>query len=342
MLLNTDYAQPAELTGYTREALANLPRNQFALRRWLPDDTIDDLIYRFSRGGEGLTEAATYRSYDAEAPIGSRPGVTRVTGELPPISRKIRLGEYERLLQRRLDEAIGDQIFSDATRMMRAIAARIELARGEALSNGSLVFNENGVVATLDFGRAAGHTVTAGTVWSNPAATILSDLLSWRSTYVTTNDGLAPGAIVTSETVIAAMLRNTELRTLLATTAGTPSIVSRDNLNQVLAAHGLPPIFEYNAQVRVNGTAQRVIPSDRVLLLPAGSEADDGTVLGTSLWGTTAEALSSDYAIEESEAPGIVAGAYETKDPVALWTKASAIAVPILANPNLSFSADVL
>lgn len=344
MLLNRDYVEPAELTGYTREALANLPRNQFALAQWLPNRQVDDLEYRFTRGGEGLLEAASYRAFDAEAQVGSRPGLTRVRGELPPISRKIRLGEYDRLKQRKLEMKIGDQLFTDAVRMMRSIAARIELARGSALSNGTLVFNENGVIATVDFGRDAGNTVTAGTVWSNPAALILADLLTWRSTYITINDGEEPGAILTSEQVIAAMLRNAEIRALAATMAGTPSIVSRETLNQVLRAHGLPPIYEYNAQVRVGGTATRVIPSDRLLYLPAPTDPnnEDGTMLGATPWGTTAEALSTDYDIDEEEAPGIVAGAYETKDPVAIWTKASAISVPVLANPNLSFSADVL
>lgn len=344
MLLNTDYVDPAELTGYTREALANLPRNQFLLAQWLPNRTVDDLDYRFLRGGEGLVEAANYRAYDTEAQIAARPGVTRVHGELPPISRKIRLGEYARLKQRKLDQKLGDQIFTDAERMMRAIAARYELARGSALVSGQLVLNENGVQATIDFGRDAGNTVTAGTVWSDPAATILSDLLTWRAAYIAINDGREPEALLTSEQVIAAMLRNTEFRALLATTAGTPSIVSRSAVDEVLRAHGLPPIQEYNASVRVNGAVTRVVPSDRVLMLPAAGDPNDeqGTELGASLWGTTAEALSADYQIDEEEAPGIVAGAYETKDPVAMWTKASAIGVPILANPNLSFCADVL
>src|SRR5829696_6172389 len=97
MLLIRDYFQPAELTGYARAALADIPANQPTLARWLPYRMIDDLVYRFTRGGEGLTEAATYRSWDTESPIGNRAGMTRVQGELPPISRKLRQDEYTRL-----------------------------------------------------------------------------------------------------------------------------------------------------------------------------------------------------------------------------------------------------
>src|SRR5262245_44638536 len=129
MLLNTDYILPAQLTGYVRAGLADQPVNRFALAQWLPNRPIDDLEYRYDKGGEGLIEAAKIRSYDGESGIGKRPGVTRVTGELPPISRKIRLGEYDRLRQRQEPDAtIRNRIMDDGMRMARAVAARVELA----------------------------------------------------------------------------------------------------------------------------------------------------------------------------------------------------------------------
>lgn len=342
MLLNQDYINPAELTGYVRAALADLDRNRFILSQWLPRREIDDLVYRFTRGGEGLTDAATVRAYDAESPIGSRPGVTRVTGELPPISRKIRLGEYERLRQRRDNSAIRTAILSDAERMARAVAARLEMFRGEALYSGALSINENGVLASVSFGRSGSHTVAPGTVWSTVAsATPLADLITWRDTYIATN-GEAPGAILTSSTVLGYMLRNAEIRALAGTTLGTPSAVSRTALDSVLQSYGLPPVYIYDAQVRVNGVATRVIPADRLLYLPAPGSPDAGeaTDLGATLLGTTAESLEPEYGLSGVE-PGVVAGAYSTKDPVAVWTKAAAIGLPILANPDLSFAADV-
>jgi hypothetical protein len=342
MLLNQDYISPAELTGYVRAALADLDRNRFTLSQWLPRNEIDDLQYRFTRGGEGLTDAATVRAYDAESPIGNRPGLTRVTGELPPISRKIRLGEYDRLRQRRDNTAIRASILSDAERMARAVAARLEMFRGEALYRGSLVINENGVVATVDFGRTAGHTVAPGTLWSTVAtATPVADMITWRDTYIATN-GEAPGAAITSTTVLGYLQRNAEFRQLAAAVTGAPSIVSVATVNQVLDAYGLPPIYIYDAQVRVNGAATRIIPADRFIYAPApgNSDAPDSSDLGATLLGTTAESLEPDFGLSGVE-PGIVSGAYSTKDPVAVWTKAAAIGLPVLANPDLTLAADV-
>lgn len=340
MFLNSDYVDPAELTGYARAAAADLEVNQFTLSRWLPSLPVDDLVYRFTRGGDGLVDAATFRAYDAESRIGSRPGLTRVTGELPPISRKIRLGEYERLRQRKLEQKVGTAIMTDAERMVRSILARMEVARGQALVTGSVSINEDGVVAVANFGRNAGHTVTAATPWSTTAsATPLADLLSWRDTYVA-NTGSEPGAILTSRTVVGYLLRNSEFRALAATVAGTPSIVSQTAVQAVLDAHGLPPIYTYDAQVRVNGAATRPISADRLLLLPAPTADPGGTDLGATLYGTTAESMEPNYNLSGDE-PGIVAGAYTSQDPVSVWTKAAAIGLPVLANPDLSFCADV-
>lgn len=345
MLLNTDYVDPAELTGYGRASIQDLEINRFTLSRWLPHRPIDDLMFRFTAGGEGLAEAATFRAYDAESPIAARPGVTRVTGELPPISRKIRLGEYDRLrAARATDDRIRDALLDDATRMARAVAARFELARGEALVSGQMVLAENGVQATVDFGRAGAHTVTASVLWSTIAsAKPVQDMLSWQQTYIDTN-GEPPGAALTSTQAMSYLLQNAEVRGLLAANGVTPSVASSAGLNTVLLAYGLPPIYTYDARVNVAGTGQRVVPANRFLYLPAPVDQNsvDGTDLGAVLLGTTAEALELGYGLAPGvEQPGIVAGVYSTQDPVALWTKAAAIGLPVLANPNLSFSATV-
>lgn len=339
MLLTTDYITPVELTGYVRAALADLEVNRFTLSRYLPSQTIDDLQFRFTKGGEGLAEAATFRAYDAESPIGKRPGLSRVTGELPPISRKIRLGEYDRLRQRRADTQIRTAILDDAERMVRGVAARVELARGEALYSGQLAIDENGVQATVDFGRDASHTVAPAILWTAANAVPLTDLMAWRDTYVATN-GSEPGVIVTSRRVLALMMRNGEMRNLVFPGGSQqPDIVTQTAVTQVLNAFGLPPIELYDAQVSVGGATQRVIPDDRLLLLPA-PDGMDGDQLGATLWGTTAESLEPEYDLAGDE-PGIVAGPYSTKDPVAVWTKAAGVALPVLANPNLTFAADV-
>lgn len=336
MFLNSDYIEPSELTGFARGALADLAVNQFTLSRFLPDREIDDIDYRFTRGGEGLAEAATFRNYDAPSRFGSRPGAVRVSGQLPPISRQIRLGEYDRLKARKAgDDAVVNAIFDDARRMTRAVAARMELARGEALVTGKVAINEGGVVATADYGRAAGHTVTAGTLWTNTAAsTPLTNLVAWCDT-VEAATGSRPVSFITSRARQRNLQQNAEIINAVKGSAAGVTRVSETELNDLLNSEGIPSVETYDVQVNVAGVATRPIAADRVVLIAGGED------LGATLWGTTAESMETEYGIEESEWPGIVAGVYKSPNPLAFFTNAVGIGLPVLANPDLTFCADV-
>ena len=339
MLINTDYIPPAELTGFAREALVDLEQNQFTLSEFLPSTPVDDLQYRFNRGGAGLAEAATFRAFYAESSIGKRPGTTRVTGDLPPVSRKIRLGEYDRLRQRKADESIRGGLFDDTVNMVTSVAARLELARGSALAFAKVSLAEDGVFASADFGRRASHSgVAPAVLWTNSAtSTPIADIIAWVTTWKKSNGGKTPGAFLTSQTILSNILRSQEVRGLAAANGVTPSIISPLVLNTILQAYSLPPIVVNDAEIVVNGVSTRVIPENNFLILPGIGN----TQLGGTFWGTTAESLEEDYDLAGNE-PGIVAGAYHTFDPVAVWTKASAIALPVLANPDLTFQAVVI
>jgi len=336
MYLNSDYIEPAELTGFVREALADLSVNEFTLSRFLPDRTVSDIEYRFTRGGNGLAEAATFRNYDTPSRFGSRPGSVRVSGGLPPISRQIRLSEYDRLrLMHAPNDPVLDAIFNDARNMARAVAARMELARGEALYSGKVMIDEGGVKATADFGRNAAHTVTAGTLWSNLAgSTPLTNLIAWADT-MEANTGVRPTVALTSRTTQRLMQRNAEIIAAVSGAAAGRTRVTAAELSDLLISEGLPRVETYDAQVMVNGVATRPVPSNRVVLIAETVE------LGATLWGVTAEAMEPEYDLPESDWPGIVAGVYKTPNPLAYFTNSVGIGLPIPANPDLTFSATV-
>lgn len=340
MFLNTDYIDPVELTGYAREALADLSVNQFTLSQFLVNENIDDIDYRFTRGGEGLAEAATFRNFDTPSRFGARPGATRVSGSLPPISRQIKLGEHDRLkLRQASNDAIVDAIFADTDRMVRGVAARMELARGEALMNASLSIDEGGVVATVDYDRNAGNTVSAGTSWETIAtATALTDMITWADTYETNSGGARPAVAQTSRRVLRLLTRNAEIIDAVKGSAAGATRVTLAELNGLLESEGLPPVETYDVQVSVDGTATRTIDEDKFLYLP---ERGAQNQLGGTLWGTTAESLEPEYGLEGEDRAGIVAGVYKQPNPLAYFTNAVGIGLPVLANPDLTLAADV-
>ena len=340
MQLITEYATPAVLTGYARAALRDRPVNAFGLEAWLPNDTVNDLTYQYTKGGGGLIEAAVYRAYDAESDIGNREGGAKVTGELPPISRKMPVGEYERIKRRNLDtqgEEIKNAMLADSVKLANAISARVELARGSALFGGAVTLNENGVQASVDFGRSGSHNVSASVLWSDLAvAKVYDDLQTWLDVYNTTN-GRLPAYTAMSRKIYNYMRRNAQLCAMsVPGGASAPSVLTRDGLNAVLGDFDIPPVFIYDAQVTVGGTATRITPEDKICFLP-----EQGGAAGKTLWGVPVEADDPRYGLAGSEA-GIAIGGYKSEDPQTVWTRATAIVLPVVAAPDLTFQADVI
>ncbi|MFI8084368.1 major capsid protein [Kitasatospora sp. NPDC086009] len=340
MQLITEYGSPAVLTGYVREALADRPGNAFSLSRWLPDRTINDISFQLSRGGGGLTEAAGYRNWDAESDIATAPGSSRITGELPPISRKKPVGEYERIRRRGVaaDQAaeIQNAMLSDGVVLGRQIEARVEIARAQALFEGRVVLQENGLVGiTADYGRNAAHNVTATKVWSDPTADIIADTSAWLEVYSDTN-GDRPTYTLMSLKIYNWLRRNNQLRALSTTGATAPSVLTSSTLDALLADYGIPQPVIYDAKYSVAGTATRVTPEDKICFLPA-----EGDAVGQTLWGVPVEGDDPRYGLAGSEA-GIAVGAYKTEDPQTVWTRATAIVLPVAADPDRTFVADVL
>ncbi|MGI8425446.1 MAG: major capsid protein [Actinomycetota bacterium] len=331
-----DLIDPQQLVGFARDQV--FP--EFRLNLLLPDVTDFDLEYRFNKGALLDQDAAQYRAFDTPAGIGKRQGVTRMTGELPPLSKKYKLGEEDRLRLREIqsgdNDPLIDQIYDDVANGVRSVRARLELARGSAIYDGKVTIAENGVVADVNFGMPAGHKVTAATLWSDPAAPIIADLTAWVEVFVATN-GFPPELALTSQKVFNNMLRNTQIRTLAATVAGVPAIVGRGTLSQVLVEYGLPPIEINDELIQVGGVATRPIPENRfVMLAPNG--------LGRTIFGVTAEALRQvrNGVILKEQTPGLMAVISETDDPVGTWTKTSGIALPVVPNPQQVLTATVI
>lgn len=343
MQLVTDYATPAVLTGYARAALAHHEENRFTLSQWLPSDVVDDLFYQFEKGGGGLVEAANFRAYDAESDIGHRAGAVRVSGMLPPISRKIPVSEYEQIKERSIPDAedVRDKIDGLAEKLTREIAARVELARGGAIFDAAVTIAENGVSASVDYGRNPAHSVTLDGVtdalWDDTEASKPFDnLTEWTEAYITTN-GEAPAYVLMPERILRLLQRNAQLCRMSTTDAVPPVMLTVEELNGFLKEHDLPQIVTNDSRVSFKGVATRVTPADKVALLPAKGDA-----LGLTLWGTPVEARGTDMQLPSTDQAGVLAANYKSEDPQTLWTKVTAIVLPVVAAPDRTFVAKVV
>lgn len=337
----TEVVSPAELTGFARAAQEDFEMTQGTLARWLPNTTTTDVVVRTLVGVDGSGELAQYRAFDAETPIGSGGSAERKVFELLPLGLKERISEYEQI--RAMGRDAGALILGGAEnatrRVVRAIVNRLEIARGQALEDGQVVINENGVVQTVSFSRPVGNEVVADVPWDDSGASPIEDLIGWVEYYADANNGATPGAIVTSKRVLSALQRSADIRQLVATMAGTPDIVSVDLVNNVLSSYSLPPIYLYDRKVK----GQRVTSDSKVFLLPAPVDPNNGSnELGATFVGPTLEAAEPEYGIGTVDQPGIAVGVWKTRDPIAAWVHANAVALPVLVNPVASFVAEVL
>lgn len=341
--LYTETITPAELSGFARAAQADLEAKQGTLARWLPNTSVNDVVVRTVVGKDGTGSLAQYRSFDAETPVGAGGQAERKIFELLPLGLKERIGEYDQLRARGGDGAaiaLGG-IEAATIRTVRAIADRLEVARGQAIETGGLSINENGIVQSPSFGRPGGHTTSANVLWdANSGVKILDDLMVWSEVYADANDGATPGTIVVSRKVLAAMLKDPGLQALVRGSNSTVDApISVDGLNAVLAGYGLPTVVVYDRKVK----GQRVTSDKKVFLLPEAVDPNSGSnSLGATFYGPTLESMEPDYGIGASDQPGIAVGAFRTKDPIGLWVHSNAIALPVLVNPAASFVATVL
>lgn len=347
MTIWTDIITPAALTGYARQALADRERAKGTLARWLPNKPIPDIVAKFVAGANGLIDAAEYRAYDAETSIGDRPTGKRITIELPPLGRKDLVTEYEQLRLRgggTIDAELAlRSITKQAAQTAGSIGDKAEIMRGKVLDSGKATIDENGFIAEADYGRSNGFNVTAGTLWTANGNTPLSNLRTWRDVWVDEN-GEEPGAILTSRRVVNALMASAEIKALATTQATAPSVVTQEFVNNTLSAYGLPPLYIFDRKARVNGSTVRILPDNKLYMLPEPTDPDnaDGTDLGATGWGQTLESSQPEYGIEPSEQPGVAMAALRSFDPVGVWVHGAAISLPYLANANLSLAATVL
>jgi hypothetical protein len=347
----TDVIDPAELTGYVREQVdGDLP---FATL--FPPVQVEDIEYELTQLDSVAGQVAKYRSWDTAPPLGKRPGVTIIGGEIPPLGLSMRLNErdiirFNRLrrdLADRFDQRVVDTIYADAVNMARAVQNRITLAHGELLTSGEVTLTElgEGIVAGNElkatFNVPAGqlNVAPAGDQWDVVATAVpLTDLLTWEETYRDANGGLSPDAWIMSTKAESYLMQSTQVRNQFVN-APTAYMPTSDEVRRAVGQRGVRGQIVISDIERPaldgSGTA-RVIPENVVVGVRYAA-------LGSTLYGISANAatLAGNGTIEFTDAPGIVAFQEQQVRPPAVLTTAEGVALPVLRDPKALFVATV-
>lgn len=352
MAITRDQVDPQELTSIARKALAEQEINSpNSLAKWLPSQTLDDIEYEAEAGQGGLIEAAMYRAFDAGLPIGEDETLGNMRGRIHPLGQKLPIFEENQIrLRRNSEEKLRAVIERKAKRIAIAIANQVNLKRGEAIADGFLTFEGNDQNFKVPFGRRPDFTTTAPKLFSDPTADPIEYLTGLRDLWEEEN-GALPSNFLTSARVRTAFYRHPRITEMAVGSNGnTNRIATEGEVDSLLSLYNLPPFTVNGGRVKVRKRDQsseirHLIPQDSLIVLgePGDAAEADSSGLGSTFWGVTIEATKSNWGIEESEWPGIVTAVFDNDQvPAFMSVEGSAIATPVLINPNASLRAKVL
>lgn len=338
----TDIYEPSALTEFARAAYQNAEQAKPSLAAFLPNVNVDGNTVDVTVEGGSVARAAKFRALDAEPGFGDDVPMVQRTVKLLALSEQGKFGEAA------ISSNLGnsdDRKRSWAERRVDAIARSyveaLETVRASLLLTGALTINSGDVRIAESFGRAAGNTTTAPALWSAAGTDILESLATFVDAYKAANNASEPGTLLLSTQVLRTIAKSPQFAAVLAGGGSRPA--GLQDVNDVLIGQGLPSVTVYDR----SNAAGRLIPADRILLLPEAGERftqeiTPGTLGGTA-WGTTASSYQDSWGISEGDRSGIVAALFANdKPPVGLEVAMDAYALPVLANANLSYVAKVL
>lgn len=284
--------------------------------------------------GQRLPEVAFVHALDTEAEIGTRPGFEKVLTEKLFIKRKI--NQSERLRQAIENgvpdnEALKNFVFDDAANLFESVVARANVMKGQFLSTGAVTVKENHVDMGIDYGVPATAKVTL-TNWATPEADIMGDIQ--KMVTVAEDNGYVVNKALTSLKMINYMRNNTAMQTAVLGAANKRLLTKQELANLLMQEYAIT-IDRCDEKFRfrkADGSLKtgRYFKEDVFTLY----EADANGSFGTGLWGVTPEELEYRQFIQEENRSFVTLSMWATQDPVAVWTKASGMFVPVAPKAN--------
>lgn len=297
---------------------------------------IEAEYYKLSQGA-ALPTIAQVHALDTEARIGTRPAIEKVTVEKFLIKEKINQSEKtQEYLKNGVDESglIGF-IYDDMGRLADSVVARVELMKQDVMSTGKINIKENNLNFTIDLGVPAENFVTAN--WSDPEHNILADISNWKK--IAKDQGQTITRVQTSDKILGYMQNNRGIQVAIKSALGVGTFVMVSELNTLMQQmfgftietdEDIYATIEKRSDGTLKRKSTRFFPEDKFTMYTASANGK----FGTGLWGVTPEELAYGPWTEKSQKQFVTITQWETPDPVAVWTKASGIFVPVIQNPE--------
>lgn len=330
---------PSVLTMITDKDRLDFSQNYSIQRNYkgdtlFPDIKTENLEAEYERLSEGmeLPTAAMVHAFDSEAAIGVRPTLEKVSIEKLLIKEKINQSErLAHLLQKGVRESsLVNYVYDDMNRLANSVKTRTEIAKMEVMSTGKMTIKENNLDMTIDYG--VNKTVDFSD-WDDTAHNVLDDIE--KAVALAKAAGYTVNAALTSDKIVGLLLRNEGIIKAIHGVNGTGMIVTKSQLAILMnELYGIKistdeDMYAVPTADNKGRTPKRFFPEDKFTLYVEGA----GGKVGTGLWGVTPEEERQGAFTSVNQKQFITITQWATPDPVAEWTKASGVFIPVLPNP---------
>lgn len=307
----------------------------------IDDMRTDNLIAEWNSiaAAHQMPVMAQFHSFDVEAQKTVRVPVDNHNIEKGLIKEKINQSERLRALQRsgvNGDDALYRYVMNDGFNLAEDIITRAHVAKNELLANGQITIKENNLDLTVDYGVTAAQK--AQTISFDASADVLEQIQAIID--AAKAQGVTLTGMYTSGAMLTKMRKHVSLQKAINGANGTGALLRKTALLDFLGEE-----FDLGTVITNDGTyaydrkltAAGAITQQTKRYYPINKITFFGAVngrLATGLWGDSPEAdLPELLNIEPSQRPYVTITQWAEKDPAVLWTKASALFMPVLYNP---------
>ena len=292
---------------------------------------------------------AQFHAFDTEAQTTFRVPVDTHYIEKGLVKVKINQSERMRALLRSgvREDALYDYVIRDGARLAEQVITRSKVAKNELMATGKITIKENNLNLSPDYGVTAEQT--AFELDLSPDADVPAQLQAIVDAALA--KGVTLTGFQTSRKNITKMRNNAAVQKAINGNIGAGALVSGAAMTAYLETEfGLGRVitndltYGAEAEIGTDGrpsiTTARYYPDNKITFFAANPAGK----LGTVAWGDPPEATvgSLTTATSSSESPYVYIDQWTEDDPKVLWTKASALFIPVLYNPSSLWIATVI
>lgn len=290
---------------------------------------------------------AQFHGFDTEAQTTFRVPIDVHNIEKGLIKVKINQSERLRALMNRGvqgDEALYDYVLNDGLHLADEVITRTKVAKNELMATGKVTIKENNLDLTVDYGVPQAQTAYTLNLHKD------ADILSQIQAIIDDAElkGITITGILTSRANVTKIRKNAALQKAIYGNIGAGALVRNTDMQAFMNEEfGIGQIITNDLKYGASASAiesgrpsivqKRYYPDNKVTFFAT----NPGGRMGVGLWGNPPEVdMGQFYPTGGSSiSPYVFISQKMEWDPAVLWTKASALFMPVLYNPESLFIA---